>query len=194
MMTQKELADALNLTQQRVGQMVRGGMPTTSLAAAKLWRKRNIDPTRTKEGQQQARDRYRRDTEPEFRPPPAVPTGDAPGYGAHSWGGWWGEDMPIWGGDLQLCLDMVNALGRQAAQHGDAWLEPLRNAMLLVPACTWEVIDLDPIVWQKLTGNPQVLTRRRGDGPYTKAMAQRYIDACRLHAALELQSVQEHEE
>ena len=42
-LTQATIAAALGLTQQRVSQMVRRGMPTTSVDAAKQWRDENLD-------------------------------------------------------------------------------------------------------------------------------------------------------
>lgn len=175
-MTQKELAAALNLTQQRVGQMVREGMPTDSVEAARTWRKRNVDPTRTKEWQQQARDGYRAPAEP--APLPAVPTGRLPGRGAHSWQGWWGGDHA--NRELAQCVELVNALGQQAAKHGDVWLETLRKGMIEVPPTAWHEIELDKATWAKLTGDPAASKAQRG----TAAAALRYVAACDLAEAL----------
>ena len=68
-------------------------------------------------------------------------------------------------------------------RHGDVWLEPLREAMLLVPPFAWPVIDLDATVWRALCG-PKATTRRRNDGPFTIEMGKRYIAACRLLEAV----------
>ena len=43
-LTQAAIAAALGLTQQRASQMVRKGMPMTSVSAAQRWRDANLDP------------------------------------------------------------------------------------------------------------------------------------------------------
>ncbi len=44
--TQKQIADGLGISQQRVSQLIREGMPTTSIEAAKAWRDQHQNPAK----------------------------------------------------------------------------------------------------------------------------------------------------
>ena len=47
-LTQIQLATGLGISQANVSKLVRLGMPTTSLEAARRWREENLDPARAK--------------------------------------------------------------------------------------------------------------------------------------------------
>ena len=47
-LTQTQLATGLGISQANVSKLVRLGMPTTSLEAARRWREENLDPARAK--------------------------------------------------------------------------------------------------------------------------------------------------
>ena len=101
-----------------------------------------------------------------------MPTGRLPGRGAHSWQGWWGSDRA--NGEVEQCIALVNALGQQAAKHGDVWLETMRKGMIEVPPTSWHAVNLDKATWAKLTGDPAASKTQRG----TAAAALRYVLAC----------------
>lgn len=178
-MTQQQIADGLGISQQMVSKLRSMGMPTTSIAAARRWRERNVDPTHHSSRLQGTRSRPTSTT----RNLPADPTGySQPSYGVHSWEGWWPPGSVV--GDIDYCVDVINRLGGQVVRYGDVWLAPLKKAMLWAPPLVWEAVDFEPEVWVKLTGDPDVDKSRRCDG-FTAAMARRYIAACNLPDALE---------
>lgn len=125
-MTRKEIGDALGITPQAVGALIKRGMPSTSIAAARAWRERNIDLTRSRPA----------------RPKPKL---TSPDYVI-------GDRLEWAPDDVDWALGQIKLFGTFADSDFAAWQAPLRLAMAALPSSAWDDVTLPAGVWRQLVG------------------------------------------
>jgi len=130
--TQRALAKELGLSQPMVSKLHSRGMPVDDVAAALRWRDRNLDLTQSKANRPASGGTAWRG---------GRAAGVPPNYGIGHWTGWYG---------VKDCLDLIHEMGRRAGPNFDAWAEPLRAAMRLLPPAYWDAVNLPDLVWSDL--------------------------------------------
>ncbi|MCL4689519.1 MAG: hypothetical protein KJ007_13240 [Burkholderiales bacterium] len=122
---QQDLAHALGISSAMVSRLKRRGMPTSSVAAAIEWRRRNLDPAQLHEAAVR-----RGRTNPAGRAAPRV--------------------EPVDNGDQALA--QIVLLAAAAAAGFERWGERLREAMAALPRARWGDVRLPPALWEQLLG------------------------------------------
>ncbi len=133
-MTRKEVGDALGITPQAVGLLVKRGMPVTSIAAARAWRERNIDLTRSR---------------------PARPKPSSPDYVTS-------DRLPWTEDDIERAHAQLRLFAKFAEDDFAAWQAPLRMAMAALPSPEWDRVDLSESLWRQLVGEHELTRVKRG--------------------------------
>jgi hypothetical protein len=140
-MNRSELAAALGISGSMVTRLAKRGMPVDDVERAARWRRRHLEPTRTKG--------IRADTVPTARPRPAVANAVAPAAATLR--------LPLPGGltdfdwaapDVEL--RMTQRLALLASADFGANSQALRIFMALVPRVDRRRLMLPPDVWDQL--------------------------------------------
>ena len=124
---QKDLARGLGISQSMVSRLAKQGMPVTSIAAAKRWRDRNINPALSKESRGWA------------NRPDQLPNDNGDEK--------FSEMLPS---TDTSALSLVTLLAAKAETDFSRWETELRAAMRLVPVTLRDRVAMPLSVWNAL--------------------------------------------